>query len=238
MPRHFSRFSPGLFIAISTIGAATVSSAQDGRPVFSDPYEVADVVAALVEVKARHEQTQADLFEAYSQFEGKLEDFERTDPILQQVTWSYETCTDLHSLFPPPLEGWGVRSDAPWTTLPVDDMRGEIYFVTFDPLLDQKTAEMSEKSVYIQITANAATVEAHKMGLSNEILRDIKFEPGPYNYPVLRHVGGTLLGDYLVSISGSDPEVESAYLAEMISCAIQNDLIAEGIDPATLRDEP
>ena len=224
-----------------TMAASTVSAdARDPRPVMSAPYTVANARAAYDEVRSRWVAAQQEQQARYSAFDGELEDFVRSDPILQAVSWPYGACSDMLGLIPPPMDGWGLRSDAPFTTNPVEEERAAVWIVTYDQDLtsDDDDFFASERSVHIRVGVSADSKAFWEMALSQAAMRDAMFEPGPYNYPVTIAGADVLLGDVLVSVSSTDETAKLAYLEKIIGCAIESGMIAEGVDPATLTETP
>lgn len=229
-----------LAVMTAACASAVTAQAQEPRPVMSTPYIADNANAAYGEIRSRWLIAQAEQQVRYSAFEGTLEEFVRSDPVLQAVSWPYGACIDMLSLIPPPLEGWGLRSEAPFTKNPVEDIRAEVSMVTYDQNLtsDDPDFYASERSVYITVGVSPDSKAFWDMALSQPALRDAMLEPGPYNYPVTIMGGGVLLGDVLVSINATDEADRLAYLEKMIGCAINNDMIAQGIDRATLKEEP
>ncbi len=210
------------------------------RPVMSAPYEVASARVAMGEIKTRWDAAQIEQQNRFAVFEGDFQDFVRSDPIMQDVTWPYDTCTDLISLIPPPNDGWGLRSDASFTQNPVDDVRAQVGLVTYDLDLSSDHPDFygTERSVFITLSAAPENRTFWEMAMNEPALRAASFKPGPYNYPIGLHDGGVLLGDVFVRVSGTDEADSLRYLEQMIGCAIQSNMIADGVDPSTLRETP
>lgn len=219
------------FAFLATLTFVSAAHAQDTQPVFSEPYEVSDARQAMDNVRARWQAAQAEQMERYSKHKGTLEEFVRNDPVLQDVSWPYGTCTDMLSLIPPPLEGWGLRSSRPFPKNPIGEEQAEISYVTYD-------ATGRERSVTINLTSAAVSVEALESMLSNEMMRDAAFDKGPYNHPIGKYGSGALIGNVVVNISGTGEQPAAEYLSAMIKCAINSGFLAKGIDPGTLRNDP
>jgi hypothetical protein len=206
----------------------------------SAPYTVDDARVAYDEVRSRWVAAQQEQQARYSAFDGELKDFVRSDPILQAVSWPYGTCADMLGLIPPPMDGWGLRSEAPFTTNPVEDSRAEVWMVTYGQSLtsDDDDFFASERSVHIRVGISPDSKAFWDMALSQAGMRDAMFEPGPYSYPVTIAGADVLLGDVLVSVSSTDVTAKLSYLERIIGCAIESGMIAEGVDPAELTEEP
>jgi hypothetical protein len=213
---------------------------QAPRPVMSAPFSVANAQVAHDEVRSRWLAAQEEQQRRFGAFEGKMDAFVRSDPIVQVVSWSYDSCIDPISFIPPPLDGWGLRSQAPFTTNPVEETRTEVSFVTYDLSLasDHPDFHASERSVQIRTGISPDSKVFWEMALSQPAMRDAMLKPGPYDYPVTIADGGTLLGDVLVSVFATNEADKQAYLELIIGCAIENDMIAEGVDPVTLKGTP
>lgn len=207
---------------------------------FSEPFTVADAAEAKLEIEARWEAAEAEQMARFTSHEGDMNDFVRTDPIVQMVSWEYANCADLVSLLPPPMPGWGIGSNVESTRITLEDVRAELFYKTFDPSLpsDHPDFVRSEESVVIRINDQPEMVELTKMRMENEMMREIAYNAGPYGYPIEKFGNRALLGKYTVDVSGTDEALALAYFEQMIGCAIEGGLIAEGIDPATLRDTP
>ncbi len=223
---------------------ATGLAAQDAstRPVLSEAYVVDGLMMGITEATERSNAAAAEQMTRYSQHDGPFESFVRTDPILQQVRWSYGTCTDMLSLVPPPMEGWGLRSETLAVQFPnITDTFVEVSYVTFDAPQDGQGGDLyaSEQSVTITINADPAAAVTIGMGFADPNLRAALLTDGPYGYPILPYGGhSTLLGPYLVDVTGTGTENTALYFEHMIRCAIDNDLIADGLDPTTLSEMP
>ncbi|MDO6591217.1 hypothetical protein DS901_17240 [Loktanella sp. D2R18] len=237
--QHFFHASRSAF---SILFLATPTFAQDvlAQPLMSEPYAAENAQTAMDEIKLRWDAAQQEQQDRFAAFSGDYNDFVRSDPILQNVTWPYEACTDLISLIPPPLDGWGVRSDAPFTQNPIEDKRAEFGLVTFDADVPTNDPAFfgSEDSVSISLSASVDNVVLWNMMYGEPTMRESMYVPGPYNYPVSNMDGSVLFGDVLVRISATDETNAQLYLETMIGCAIAGGMIAEGIDVTTLRDQP
>lgn len=222
------------------LASMSAAHAQEARPVFSDPYTVADAAEAKAELEARWEAAEAEQMARFSTHEGDLSDFVRTDPILQAVTWEYGACTDMVSLLPPPMDDWGLGSNVESTRMTLEDERAEVFYKTFDASLPSDDPDFfgTEESVVVRINDQPEMVELTKMRMENEMMRDLAYDEGPYGYPIEKFGNRALLGKYTVDVTGTDEALALAYFTQMIGCAIEGGLIAEGIDPATLRDTP
>lgn len=158
---------------------------------------------------------------------------------IEQVTWDYGTCTDAASLIPPPMEDWGLFNDTPLGEWPITETNASITYHYYDKSFEPNSPEYqaSAQNASIYITSGTVVVDSLKQMFTDPNLRDAMFQPGPYNYPVDRLGTSTLLGDYRVLVDGNG-EGAQQYLTMIIKCAIDNGLIAEGVDPASLRDTP
>lgn len=219
---------------------APMTLAEEGRPVFSEPYVVANAGAAYTEIDVRWDAAQAEQQARFSAFEGDASEFVRNDPILQQVSWPYEDCTDLISLIPPPMEGWGVRSDASFVKNPVGPERAQVGYVRYAPGMSSAEEGFfgTEESVSASFSTSPDMVQFFGMMIGQEAMRDVAFDEGPYGYPLFKHTNRTLLGHVTVEVSATQPEDAQLYLQEIIGCAIRTGLIAEGVDPESLRPDP
>jgi len=219
---------------------ASAASAQDARPVFSEPYTVADAAEAKAALEARWAAAEAEQRARFSAHEGDLDDFVRTDPILQAVGWEYGTCTDMVSLLPPPMDGWGLGSNIQSTPMTLDEQRAEVFYKIFDVGLPSDDPDFfgTEESVVIRINDQPEMVELTKMRMENEMMREIAYDAGPYGYPIEKFGNRAVLGKYTVDVSGTDEASALAYFTQIIGCAIDGGLIADGLDPASLRDTP
>lgn len=212
--------------------------AQETRPVLSERYTVSGPVEAVQEATARSEMANDEQLERFSKHEGPFDTFVRSDPVLQNVTWEYGHCTDIFSLLPPPMENWGLRSETLVVHKPqIDETRIEVSYVTFGaPDSDEPPAE---KSVTIEISADQAQVEALAKIFNDPGLRPVLLTEGPYGYPIQPYAAtSTMLGNYIVNVTGTGEDNAALYFRQMLRCAIENGLIADGVDPATLRNEP
>ncbi|WP_417250611.1 hypothetical protein [Celeribacter sp.] len=225
------------------LGAPSVA-AQDAptRPVFSEAYVVHGLMAGIAEATARSKAAAAEQTTRFSQHEGAFEAFVRSDPIVQQVNWPYGTCTDMLSLVPPPMDGWGLRSETLAVQTPnITDTFVEVSYVTFGASDDGQGDDVyaSEQSVTITINADPAAAVTFGIGFSDPNMRAALLTDGPYGYPILPYGGhSTLLGPYLVGVTGTGTESPARYFEQMIRCAIDNGLIAEGLDLAIFSETP
>ncbi len=221
------------------LGAAEVQ-ADEARPVFSEPYSVSDARAAFAEIDMRWDMAEAEQQARFMAFNGKIEDFVRSDPILQQVSWDYDTCINLISLIPPPLKGWGLRSEASFVEIPVSDTGAQVEYVRYGAGLGSADEGFypSEESVSVVLSNSSDMVQFFDTMMAQEMLRDASFDQGPFNYPLLKHSNKTLLGDITVDVTATRPEDAQLYLQEIIGCAIKNGMIAAGVDPDALRSQP
>lgn len=234
--------TPALKLASTTMiclgTAAAHAETVDSRPAMSDAYSVENARTAMDEVKQRWELAQTDMQTRMATFKGDLADFVRTDPVLQNVTWPYETCTDLQSIVPPPSEGWGIRSDAPFTTNPIEDERAHISLVTYDAALTPADEEFfsTERSVAIHFSTDPANLTYWELTYADPTIREISYEAGPYGYPIRKMDKSVVLGDVAISITATDTADRDHYLAEMIRCAIDGGFLAPGVDPEILTE--
>ncbi|MCH2076577.1 MAG: hypothetical protein MK180_06780 [Rhodobacteraceae bacterium] len=233
---------PLTYLLAVSICVPSWASAEDQapRPVFSEPYTVSDASAAYDAIDSRWDQTQIEQQERYSKHEGDYTTFVRSDPILQSVSWPYETCTDLISLIPPPVEDWGISSDASFVENPVKEDRAELIYVRFDPELqsDDEAFFQTEEYLTIMIARSPETVQAFEMMYEQEALRSVIFTAGPYNYPLMNQTNATIFGNISVGVTSNREEVATQYLTEIIGCAIKGGLVADIIDPASLDPVP
>jgi hypothetical protein len=235
-----SNFSTSIAALCGLVLGATSVAAQEARtrPVLSGAYVADSLMASIAEATARSKVANKEQIQRFSQYEGTVETFVRSDPILQQVSWPYGACTDMLSLVPPPMEGWGLRSETlAVQALNITDTFVEIGYVTFDALDEGHGGDLhaTEQSVSITINADPAAAGAFGIGFSDPNMRAALLTDGPHGYPILPYGGhSTLLGPYLVDVTGTGPENAALYFEKMIGCAIDNGLIAEGLDPETL----
>ncbi|WP_417247447.1 hypothetical protein [Celeribacter sp.] len=239
-----SNVSTSVATLCGLILGATGLAAQDAstRPVLSDAYVMDGLMMGIAEATERSKAAAAEQMTRYSQHDGPFESFVRNDPVLQRVSWPYGTCTDMLSLVPPPMEGWGLRSETLAVQSPnITDKFVEVSYVTFDASDDGQGDDLyaSEQSVTITINADPAAAVTIGMGFTEPNMRAALLTDGPYGYPILPYGGhSTLLGPYLVDVTGTGIESSALYFDEMIRCAIDNGLIANGLDPATLTELP
>ncbi len=225
-----------LLLCALALPFGAVADDVTSQPVLSERYEVADAMAAMQTVMDRWDAAQAEQQARFGAFDGDFADFVRTDPILQDVTWPYGSCTDLVSLIPPPAENWAIRSEFALRDNPVTPDRAEIFFVSYDPTRasDDPNFWTDSKTVTIRITSSPDQTQSLQMMLSEPMMRDAMFEPGPFGYPKQRFANATLLGPYLVDVTGTGEEAPAQYFEQIVGCAIDSGLIAEGVDRATL----
>lgn len=163
---------------------------------------------------------------------------------VEPITWDYERCTNARTLIPSPLDGWGLQNDMSSGEWPIgDDAARLVLTKAGDPHDPPNLGRASAgESTAFHISSGSAVVKSMQDMLNNKALRDTFYEPGPYNYPVRKGLPGevhqeVLLGSYRVLIEGSNAD-GGEYFRQVIKCAIDNRLIAEGVDAATLRDTP
>lgn len=164
---------------------------------------------------------------------------QRADAEIEQITWDYGPCTDAASLLPPPPDGWGLLNDTPLGEWPINAENARINYTYADETLEPNTAEYAAalQNLSIYISSGTPSTEALATSLAEPVLRDAQFEPGPYNYPVLRFGRSVLLGAYFVQLDGTGAELDETF-SKIIRCGIEGGLIAEGVDPATLTISP
>ena len=227
-------------LLIGSLAIPAAAEVKPPQPVLSEPYFSANALAAYKEIQARWEVSQAELASQYSAADLDLKNIVRTHPVLQRVSWPYETCNNVITMIPPPTGEWGISSDASIIRTPVTEDRAEVTYVRFDPALesDHEDFYQSEEYVLITVMRSPEAVQLFEMMYPNEALRAAMFEPGPYNYPLIIHTLGTLVGDISITVSSSNEKVANAYLTRMIGCAIKSGLIAKQIDPASLDPVP
>jgi len=209
------------------------------RPILSELFTSPDIVTAIAEATVRSKAANEHQMQRFTEHEGPMEDFERNDPILQQVSWPYGTCTDLMSLVPPPMEGWGLRSETLANErFETADTFFAINYVTFDQS-NGDDYPGREQSISITINGAPDVSTTFEMAIANPALRDTIFVDGPFGYPVSPYdMNSAVLGSYLVKVVGTGETNAPLYFQEIMRCAIDNDLIAKGVDPATLTDTP
>lgn len=172
-----------------------------------------------------------------------METGQRIDEVPLDVSWPYGTCTDAASLIPPPKEGWRLFSLSPgeW---PQGPEFARITYSSVDESLTPGTSEYgaSKENISIYISSGTPDSQAMKDLYTNPQIAEMMLEPGPYNYPIRKmptgFVGrGVLLGDYFVQTDGTGKDMD-AYFNTIVKCAIDNGLVAEGVDTSTLRGSP
>lgn len=234
------RLALGAALSLGLVCAAQAQGVA-GQPLISEPHEVADARAAMDEIMVRDDEAEAEDRRRFGDFEGPMEEFVTSQPLYQDVTWNYGPCTDLVSLIPPPMDGWAIRSDFGRVENPVTNVRAEISYIYYDHGISPGEPGFfdSSNSINIRVTDHTDSASAMAMILGNEAMRSRMLDTGPYGYPVMKmNPGETLLGPYGVMISGVDPERVQMYLTQMVGCAIEGGLIADGVDPASLSDTP
>lgn len=202
---------------------------------------VADARAAMDAIMARDDLAEAEDRRRFGAFEGATEDFVSSQPLFQDVTWDYGPCTDLVSLIPPPMDGWAIRSDFGRVENPINDARAEIFYEYYDHGIAPGEPGFSDPSnmITIRVTESAESDDYMSMMLANEAMRSAMLDTGPYGYPVMKMApGSTQLGPYGVQITGNNPERVRMYLTQMVGCAVESGLIADGVDPTTLSNTP
>lgn len=229
--------------AVFALGHASTAQAQDmtAQPLISEPYTVVDARAAMDAIMARDDMAEAEDRRRFSDFEGPMDEFVTSQPVFQDVSWDYGPCTDLVSLIPPPMDGWAIRSDFGRVENPISDARAEIFYEYYDHGIAPSEQGFSDPSnmITIRVTESADSAEYMSMMLDNEAMRSAMLASGPYGYPVMKMApGSTQLGPYGIQITGNSPERVQMYLTQMIGCAIDNGLILEGVDPASLTSTP
>ncbi len=227
-----------LISAAMTCAAAlpALADAPDTQPVLSERYEVSDARAAMDEVMARWDTAQAEQQARFMAHEGDLSDFVRSDPIFQDVTWPYGQCTDLVSLFPPPMENWAIRTEFAGRENPIGADRAELFYVSYDPTLasDAPDFTTSQATVTVRISTGTDISDMMAQRMADPMMRDIAFEPGPFGYPVVRFSPmTTVVGPHYVDVSGTGDSAVP-YFEAIVACAIDSGLIADGVDPSTL----
>ena len=229
-------------VLAATACLPTLLHAQEDAPrlVFFEPYTTADARAAYEEIDKRWDQTQIEQQARLSEHDGDFATFVRSDPILQDVSWAYESCTDMVSLIPPPADGWGISSEASNVKTPIGEDRAEVIYVRFDPALqsDDEAFFKTEEYITINVSRSPELVQLFEMMYPQEALRASLFEPGPYNHPLMMQANSTVLGDISVGVSANRGEDAEEMLTRIIGCAIKSGLIAEVVDPASLDPVP
>lgn len=229
--------------AALALGIGPSGQAQDitAPPLVSEPYAVSDAREAMSEVMARDDLAEAEDRRRYSAFDGPMEEFVSSQPRFQNVTWDYGPCTDLVSLIPPPKHGWGIRSDFGRVENPITDVRAEIFYEYYDHGISPGEPGFSDPINMVTIRVNESPERADFMSmmLASEAMRSATLASGPFGYPVMKMApGSTQLGPYAVQITGNDPERVQMYLTQMVGCAIESGLIADGVDPTSLSSTP
>lgn len=172
-----------------------------------------------------------------------IETGQRIDEVPLDVSWPYGTCTDAASLIPPPKEGWRLFALSPgeW---PQGPEFARITYSSVDESLTPGTSEYSasKENLSIYISSGTPDTQAMKDLYADPQLAELMLVPGPYNYPVRKmptgFVGrGVLLGDLFVQTDGTGKDMD-AYFNTIVKCAIDNGLVAEGVDTGSLRDTP
>ncbi len=164
---------------------------------------------------------------------------QRVDAQIEAISWEYGPCTDAQSLLPPPPEGWGLLNDTPLGEWPIDAENARINYTYEDPSLEAGTPEYgaSLENLSIYISSGTASTQALANALLDPTLREIQFEPGPYNYPVMRFGRSVLLGAFYVQLDGTGAQLDETF-DKIIKCGIESGLIAEGVDPSSLELAP
>ena len=172
-----------------------------------------------------------------------IETGQRIDEVPLEVSWPYGTCVDAASLIPPPKEGWRLFALSPgeW---PQGPEFARITYSSVDESLTPGTSEhsASKENISIYISSGTPDTQAMKDLYTNPQLAEMMLVPGPYNYPVRKMPTGftgrgALLGDFFVQTDGTGKDMD-AYFNTIVECAIDNVLVAEGVDIGTLRDAP
>ena len=228
--------SIGLALIGALWGSQSYSETQPPRPTFSESYSVSDAQEAYDEIDRRWDVSQAEQQARFAAFDGDPTNFKRSDPILQRVAWPFEECTDVISLIPPPMDGWGISSEASNIQNPVSAERAEVTYVRFDPELssDDPDFYQTEEYVIVRVGWSVESKQLFDMMYAEEAMRTMMFEPGPFNYPIMKQTEGAILGDLSVGVSSTSPEVQNEYLTTILACAIKSGLASDLIDPADL----
>lgn len=198
---------------------ASAEPAKVVRPALRGPIEVANITEAHAELTARRGLSVQDASGAQ----------------IEQITWPYGPCLDAATLIPPPREGWGILTDlslGEWPIAP-DNARIAYHYADSDLEPGSDAYRSSERSVGIYVSSTLSEVAGLEQFLSSPAMRDVAFEPGPFNYPVRKDMNSALLGSYIVLVEGNDEGAE-AYLETIIRCGIESGLIAKGVDLETL----
>lgn len=93
---------------------------------------------------------------------------------------------------------------------------------------------MARDAVSVRVTANAAQGQMWDMAMDNDVMRDQMLVEGPFGYPLMMMQNATMLGTYHADVSGTDEASTALFLENIIGCAIDNGVLANGVDPATL----
>ena len=160
------------------------------------------------------------------------------------VSWQYGPCQDAASLLPPPFETWGIISDLSRGEWPSTAEMARITYTSVDRTLDPTSAEYgaSKENISIYISSGTPSVTGMADMYSNEQLKDVMLEPGPFGYPIRKTPAGfpgrtVLLGPYLVQLDGTGKDMDR-YFETIVKCGIQGGLIADGVDPSSLQVAP
>ena len=163
---------------------------------------------------------------------------------IMDVTWEYGPCRDAASLLPPPFETWGIISDLSRGEWPSTAEMARITYTSVDQTLDPTSAEYgaSKENISIYISSGTPSVSGMADMYSNEQLKDVMLEPGPFGYPVRKTPAGfsgrtVLMGSYLVQLDGTGKDMD-LYFETIVKCGIQGGLIADGVDPSSLQVTP
>ncbi len=222
------------------LSSAVVAQDATRQPLLSDPITVADAFEAYHLAQDMYRADKDAELERATAHQGDLDTYVRAAPVLYDISWEYGDCTSPAGLIPPPPDGWGIPNAAFPFSWPGEAENLWLTYFTYDPepLPGTDAFSETERSLRISATRSPSQLQMLGMMLSSDAMREQMLVEGPYGYPVGKHDGGMVFGDIHVTVDGSDEVVVQDMMAEIIGCAISNDMVAEGIDPATLRAEP
>ena len=113
--------------------AASSATAQDrsAQQLISDRYIEPDARTAYDALDARWEAAEAIQFADVVQLGGDWADYVPKHPLLQNITWPYETCIDVVSFVPPPQDGWAIQTQVSSTSNPIKDDVAEARYIEY-----------------------------------------------------------------------------------------------------------
>lgn len=227
-----------LFIGTATLAPSLAQANIDEseRPKFSAPLEAEHALDAFTQAKEIGGAAEADLQSRYLADPDREEPHKRTDPILYDVSWPYQACSDINTILPPPMDGWGIRALTAQKSIPITETNATVHYYAYADA--QNPEDFPKTSVTFKMSSNPADVEGMGIFLSRPEMRSVMFKDGPFGYPVMKMQTGALVGDVLVYISATDEVDAEKYLEKIIGCATKSQFLPEGIDAEQLRSEP